>query len=49
MIGCWALGMLTACSNSMTKLLKNPDPAYKLRMAEQFFAKEQYIIQTHFP
>lgn len=43
MIGCWALGMLTACSNSMTKLLKNPDPAYKLRMAEQFFAKEQYI------
>lgn len=42
-IGCWALSMLSACSNSMTKLLKNPDPAYKLRMAEQFFVKEQYL------
>jgi len=42
-MGFWALGVLTACSNSMAKLLKNPDPAYKLRMAEQFFAKEQYI------
>ena len=41
-IGCLALGMLAGCSNSMAKLLKNPDPAYKLRMAEQFFAKEQY-------
>jgi len=39
----WTLGTLAGCSNSMTKLLKNPDPAYKLRMAEQFFAKEQYI------
>jgi outer membrane protein assembly factor BamD len=39
----WMLAGLTACGNSMTKLLKNPDPAYKLRMAEQFFAKEQYI------
>jgi outer membrane protein assembly factor BamD len=39
----WTLGTLASCSNSMTKLLKNPDPAYKLRMAEQFFAKEQYI------
>lgn len=26
----------------MTKLLKNPDPAYKLRMAEQYFAAKKY-------
>lgn len=42
MIGFFAMALLAGCSNSMTKLLKNPDPAYKLRMAEQFFAKEQY-------
>ena len=27
----------------VSKILKNPDPAYKLRMAEQFFAKKKYI------
>ena len=27
----------------VSKILKNPDPAYKLRMAEQFFAKKQYL------
>ncbi|NDB52641.1 MAG: outer membrane protein assembly factor BamD [Chitinophagaceae bacterium] len=27
----------------MTKLLKNPDAAYKLRMAEQFFAKKSFV------
>ena len=27
----------------MTKILKNPDPVYKLKMAEQFFAKKKYI------
>lgn len=26
----------------ITKILKNPDPAYKLRMAEQFFVKKKY-------
>jgi outer membrane protein assembly factor BamD len=26
----------------MTKILKNPDPAYKLRMAEQYFVKKKY-------
>ena len=26
----------------MTKLLKNPDPEYKLRMAEQYFVKKKY-------
>lgn len=38
-----ALILLTGCSKSMAKLLKNPDPGYKLRMAEQFFVKKQYI------
>ncbi len=28
---------------SISKILKNPDPAYKLRMAEQFFANKKYI------
>lgn len=27
---------------SMSKILKSPDPAYKLKMAEQFFAKKKY-------
>jgi outer membrane protein assembly factor BamD len=33
---------LVSCSSSMTKLLKNPDPAYKLRIAEQYFVKKKY-------
>jgi outer membrane protein assembly factor BamD len=28
---------------SISKILKNPDPAFKLRMAEQFFAKKKYL------
>lgn len=28
---------------SISKILKSPDPAYKLRMAEQFFASKKYI------
>lgn len=34
--------LLSSCSKGISKLLKNPDPAYKLRMAEQFFVKNQY-------
>ena len=34
--------ILGSCSNSITKILKNPDPAYKLRIAEQYFVKEKY-------
>lgn len=34
--------MLASCGGGMTKLLKNPDPEYKLRMAEQFFVKKKY-------
>jgi outer membrane protein assembly factor BamD len=33
---------LVACSRSMTKILKNPDPEYKLRIAEQYFVKKKY-------
>ena len=29
-------------SKSITRILKNPDPAFKLRMAEQFFASKKY-------
>ena len=32
----------TASQKSISKILKNTDPAYKLRMAEQFFVKEKY-------
>ena len=34
--------ILSSCSGKMTKLLKNPDPEYKLRMAEQFFANKRF-------
>jgi outer membrane protein assembly factor BamD len=40
--GLAALVLLAGCGKGMTKLLKNPDPSFKLRMAEQFFAKKQY-------
>ena len=35
--------LLSSCGkNSLTKILKNQDPAYKLRIAEQYFAKGKY-------
>ena len=34
--------LLSGCSKGMTKLLKNPDPEYKLRMAEKFFVQKKY-------
>lgn len=37
-----AVFFLGACSKGITKILKNPDPEYKLRMAEQFFVKKKY-------
>ena len=36
--------VLSSCGGGMTKLLKNPDPAYKLRMAEQYFVKKKYSL-----
>lgn len=36
---------LASCSsNGIGKILKNPDPAYKLRMAEQFFVKKKWSL-----
>ncbi|MBK6937705.1 MAG: outer membrane protein assembly factor BamD [Chitinophagaceae bacterium] len=39
-----ALFVLAGCrsSKSIHKILKNPDPAYKLRIAEQFYVKKKY-------
>ena len=40
-----AITMMSACSKhskSIAKILKNPDPDYKLRIAEQFFVKKKY-------
>jgi outer membrane protein assembly factor BamD len=34
--------IFSSCGGGMTKLLKNPDPAYKLRIAEQYFVKKKY-------
>ncbi len=34
--------LLSSCGKGISKILKNPDPAYKLRMAEQYFVKEKY-------
>jgi outer membrane protein assembly factor BamD len=35
------LFLLAGCQ-SINKVLKNPDPHYKLRMAEQYFANKKY-------
>lgn len=35
---------LTSCSRGIGKILKNPDPAYKLRIAEQYFVKKKYTL-----
>src|SRR6185503_9213900 len=37
-----ALFFLSSCSKGITKILKNPDPEYKLRYAEQYFVKKKY-------
>src|ERR1700733_6665214 len=34
--------LIIASCGKFNKLLKNPDPDYKLRMAEQFFVKKEY-------
>lgn len=35
---------LGSCGKGISKILKNPDPAYKLRMAEQYYVKEKYSL-----
>lgn len=37
-----ALLVLSSCSKSLTKILKNPDPEYKLRIAEKYFVQKKY-------
>jgi outer membrane protein assembly factor BamD len=36
-------GLLTSCSG-INKILKNKDPEYKLRMAEQYYVKKKYSL-----
>jgi len=38
-----SLSSLVGC-NGISKILKNPDPNYKLRMAEQFYVKKKYAL-----
>jgi len=40
-LACFAVLILAGCS-SLNKVLKSPDPHYKLRMAEQYYAKKKY-------
>src|SRR5438093_609209 len=38
------LSLVILCScGGITKILKNPDPTYKLRIAEQYFVKKKYL------
>lgn len=36
--------VLVSCGSGINKVLKNKDPEYKLRMAEQYYAKKKYIF-----
>lgn len=36
--------ILSSCGGGMSKILKNPDPAYKLRIAEQYYVKKKYTL-----
>src|ERR1700680_3480881 len=40
----WILiaGIILSSCGGMNKVLKNPDPEYKLRIAEKYFVKKQY-------
>jgi len=35
------IGLISSCSG-INKVLKNKDPEYKLRMAEQYYVKKKY-------
>lgn len=37
-----ALFLFCSCSKSITKILKNPDPEYKLRVAEKYYVQKKY-------
>ena len=34
--------LLSGCGKGINKILKNPDPEYKLRMAEKYFVQKKY-------
>lgn len=34
--------VITGCGKSINKILKSPDPEYKLRMAEKYYVKKKY-------
>jgi outer membrane protein assembly factor BamD len=34
--------LLASCSKGITKILKSPDPEYKLRMAEKYYVEKKY-------
>jgi outer membrane protein assembly factor BamD len=36
------LFLLFGCGKSINKVMKNPDPEYKLRMAEKYFVQKKY-------
>ena len=37
-----AIIFLSSCGKGINKILKNPDPEYKLRMAEKYFVQKKY-------
>lgn len=37
-----AIILLSGCGKGITKILKNPDPEYKLRIAEKYFVQKKY-------
>lgn len=37
-----AVIFLSSCGKGITKILKNPDPEYKLRIAEKYFVEKKY-------
>jgi outer membrane protein assembly factor BamD len=37
-----AVVVLAGCSKSLTKVLKNPDPEYKLRIGEKYYVQKKY-------
>jgi outer membrane protein assembly factor BamD len=37
-----AVVLLAGCSKGINKILKNPDPEYKLRMAEKYYVQKKY-------
>ena len=41
--------LLVSCSKGITKILKNPDPEYKLRIAEKYFVQKKKGLNPTLP